>query len=107
MQSRLRSLYRTKQQTAASKASSSSSDTDLNSFGKRRRDAKLEKEEDYLNKPEIRLEIPDTLKGQLVDDWENVTKNQQLVPLPRQITINDVLSRYKKFKKDKRGNREL
>lgn len=38
----------------------------------------IKKEEDYLNRPEIRLDIPDTLKGRLVDDWENVTKNQQV-----------------------------
>jgi mortality factor 4-like protein 1 len=101
MQSRLKSLYRTKQSTSATKT------TDADTLGKRRRDAKNEKEEDYLRKPEIKLDIPDTLKGQLVDDWENVTKNQQLVTLPRQVTINDVLSRYKRFKKDKKGSREL
>ncbi|KAG2228714.1 MRG-domain-containing protein [Thamnidium elegans] len=105
MQYRLRALYRTKQ--SSSTKSACSLDTEPNSLGKRRRDAKNEKEEDYLNRPEIKLDIPDTLKGQLVDDWENVTKNQQLVTLPRQITINDVLARYKRFKKDKRGNREL
>ncbi|KAI7864107.1 MRG-domain-containing protein, partial [Spinellus fusiger] len=64
-------------------------------------------EEDYLNKPEIRLDIPDTLKGQLVDDWENVTKNQQLVTLPRKPTVNEVLDRYKQYKKEKKHGREL
>jgi mortality factor 4-like protein 1 len=101
MQSRLKALYRTKQ---TPKTSSSSG---TNSLGKRRRDAKNEKEEDYLKKPELRLDIPDTLKGQLVDDWENVTKNQQLVTLPRTVNVNDVLARYKRFKKDKKGSREL
>ncbi|RCH86850.1 Esa1p-associated factor, partial [Rhizopus stolonifer] len=92
MQSRLKTLYRVKQ---TGKDAARSSTTDPSNLGKRRRDAKQEKEEDYLRRPEIRLDIPDTLKGQLVDDWENVTKNQQLVTLPRTITINDVLSRYK------------
>lgn len=103
MQSRLKSLYRTK---PTSKASSNFIGTS-SSLGKRRRDAKNEKEEDYLRKPELKLDIPDTLKGQLVDDWENVTKNQQLVTLPRTVNVNDVLARYKRFKKDKKGSREL
>lgn len=33
---------------------------------------------DFLNRPEIKLTIPDTLKSILVDDWENVTKHQQV-----------------------------
>lgn len=102
MQSRLKTLYRTK---SSSKARASEGEG--NTLGKRRRDAKNEKEEQYMRNQEIRLDIPDTLKGQLVDDWENVTKNQQLVPLPRQLSINDVLARYKRFKKEKKGNREL
>ena len=31
-----------------------------------------------MKRMEIRIVIPDVLKGQLVDDWENVTKNQQV-----------------------------
>ncbi|KAG1447992.1 hypothetical protein G6F46_008952 [Rhizopus delemar] len=100
MQLRLRDLYRMKQ-------SGKSQNTYTEELGKRRRDAKLEKEEDYLRKPEIKIDIPDALKGQLVDDWENVTKNQQLVTLPREITVNGVLDRYKVYKKEKKGSREL
>jgi mortality factor 4-like protein 1 len=33
---------------------------------------------DFLSRPEIKLNIPDTLKSILVDDWENVTKHQQV-----------------------------
>jgi mortality factor 4-like protein 1 len=36
---------------------------------------------EFLNRPEIKLAIPDTLKSVLVDDWENITKHQQ-VPKP-------------------------
>lgn len=104
MQQRLKTFYRTNQSGGKS---TQQSDGEGSNLGKRRRDAKLEKEEDYLYRPEIKLDIPDTLKGQLVDDWENVTKNQQLVTLPRTINANEVLSRYKRFKKDKKGNREL
>jgi hypothetical protein len=31
-----------------------------------------------MKRMEIRIVIPDVLKGQLVDDWENITKNQQV-----------------------------
>lgn len=108
MQARLKSLYSNKSSSSSSKSTSAAAgEGSSSSLGKRRRDAKNEKEQDYLARPEIKLDIPDTLKGQLVDDWENVTKNQQLVTLPRQVTINEVLVRYKRFKKDKKGNREL
>ncbi|KTW31573.1 hypothetical protein T552_00211 [Pneumocystis carinii B80] len=62
---------------------------------KRSRDADLEKEEDFTVKPEINIPIPDTLKAQLVDDWENITKNQQLVSLPRSPTVTEILQNYK------------
>jgi mortality factor 4-like protein 1 len=35
-------------------------------------------EDDYLNRPEIRVPIPDMLKSQLVDDWEFITKDQRV-----------------------------
>ena len=46
-------------------------------------------------KPEIRLTIPDILKVSLVDDWEYITKNNQLVPLPRKPSIHTILQGYK------------
>jgi len=38
--------------------------------------------------------MPDHLKALLVDDWENVTKNLQLVPLPSKTPANAVLTAY-------------
>lgn len=35
-------------------------------------------EDEYMKRPEIKITIPDTLKVQLVDDWEAVTKNNQV-----------------------------
>lgn len=55
----------------------------------------IEKEEDYLKRQDVRVNIPDTLKAHLVDDWENVTKNQQLVPLPRDPCVVDILEKYR------------
>ena len=46
---------------------------------KRIRDLAAEKEDDYLKRPEIRIPIPDRLKVQLVDDWENITKDQRVL----------------------------
>lgn len=36
--------------------------------------------------------FPSALKRQLVDDWEFITKEQKLVPLPREPTVSGVLS---------------
>ena len=38
--------------------------------------------------------MPDHLKAILVDDWENVTKNQQLVPLPHPHPVDQILNDY-------------
>lgn len=35
-------------------------------------------EVEFLRRPEIKFPVPDVLKVQLVDDWEYVTKNQQV-----------------------------
>lgn len=35
-------------------------------------------EDDRGNKPEMKLNLPEILKVMLVDDWENVTKNNQV-----------------------------
>lgn len=103
IQERLLSLYHVKKKAIGVETT----------LGKRRRAGdedeprRTEKESDYLALPEVKLDIPDSLKSQLVDDWENVTKNQQLVTLPRDTNIKDVLALYKKFKKENKGNREL
>ncbi|KAG8994507.1 Esa1p-associated factor, partial [Tulasnella sp. 427] len=48
-----------------------------------------------MKKPEMKLDVPDVLKVVLVDDWEAVTKNNQLVPLPRSPTVEDILAEFK------------
>lgn len=62
---------------------------------KRGRDMEIEKEEDYLKRHDVKIAIPDSLKAYLVDDWENVTKNQQLVPLPRDPAVKQILQKYR------------
>jgi len=38
----------------------------------------LVEEDEFRNKPEIKIVIPDVLKVKLVDDWEAITKNAQV-----------------------------
>jgi hypothetical protein len=59
-------------------------------------------EDAFHARPSIKLVIPDHLKAILVDDWENVTKNQQLVPLPSAHPVNQILADYLAFEKPKR-----
>ena len=54
----------------------------------------LEQEEQFYARPSVKIPIPDTLKAMLVDDWENVTKNQQLVPLPHAHPVDEILNEY-------------
>ncbi|KAI9812381.1 MAG: Esa1p-associated factor [Thelocarpon impressellum] len=51
-------------------------------------------EESFHTRPSVRLIVPDHLKALLVDDWENVTKNLQLVPLPSKTPANKILAHY-------------
>ncbi|ERS99261.1 hypothetical protein HMPREF1624_04459 [Sporothrix schenckii ATCC 58251] len=60
------------------------------------------KEDNFHNRPSIRLTLPDHLKAALVDDWENVTKNQQLVPLPHKVPAETVLDDYLTFERPHR-----
>lgn len=61
---------------------------------KRTREADAEKDEAYT--PTLHLQVPDLLKARLVDDWEWVTKDQRLVPLPREgHTVADILQEYR------------
>ncbi|KAI9776116.1 MAG: Esa1p-associated factor [Candelina submexicana] len=59
-------------------------------------------EESFHARPSVRLVIPDHLKALLVDDWENVTKNLQLVPLPSKSPANAILTTYFDEEKGKR-----
>jgi mortality factor 4-like protein 1 len=51
--------------------------------------------DDFSKRMEVKIIIPDELKVKLVDDWEHVTKNQKLIPLPRTPTVTEILEEYK------------
>ena len=53
------------------------------------------KQEDaFTSKLAVKIPMPDNLKSILVDDWEQVTKNQSLVPLPVPHPVNEILDMY-------------
>ncbi|KAI1328584.1 MRG-domain-containing protein [Xylariaceae sp. FL0255] len=64
---------------------------------RRGKDFDLENEESFHSRPSVNLIIPDVLKGLLVDDWENVTKNFQLVPLPHPKPVTKILDDYSAY----------
>ena len=59
-------------------------------------------EETFNMRPAIHISIPDHIKSILVDDWENVTKNLSLVPLPSKPSANEILTSYFDEEKNKR-----
>ncbi|TVY49604.1 Chromatin modification-related protein [Lachnellula occidentalis] len=59
-------------------------------------------EETFHARPSIQLPIPDHVKAILVDDWENVTKNQQLVPLPSAHPVSEILDDYYSYESPRR-----
>ncbi|KAH6712947.1 MRG-domain-containing protein [Leptodontidium sp. MPI-SDFR-AT-0119] len=59
-------------------------------------------EETFHTRPSIQLPVPDHIKAILVDDWENVTKNQQLVPLPAANPVNKILDDYLDYEQPRR-----
>ena len=42
----------------------------------------------------VNIPVPDHIQAMLVDDWENITKNNQLVPLPHRRPVNMILDNY-------------
>jgi mortality factor 4-like protein 1 len=48
--------------------------------------------------------MPDALKSILVDDWENITKNYQLVRLPSLYPVNRMLDDYYNQEKPRRND---
>ncbi|KAL0085962.1 MRG-domain-containing protein [Phycomyces blakesleeanus] len=97
-------LKRKPSRASASTSTSNHLNDTTESRRKRNRDSSMDKTrtEDDIKRPEFKLPIPEILKGLLVDDWENVTKNKQLVHLPREPSVNQILEYYRQ---DARGRR--
>ncbi len=59
-------------------------------------------EESFYSRPSVHIPMPDMIKGYLVDDWENVTKNLFLVNLPSLCPVNWIIDDYYYRERDKR-----
>lgn len=57
----------------------------------------------------IKIPVPDFIKSLLVDDWEEVTKNLSLIPLPASKPANMIIDEYFDEEKEKRfpGSAEM
>ncbi|GAY50257.1 hypothetical protein CUMW_125240 [Citrus unshiu] len=51
----------------------------------------------------VKIQIPSTLKKQLVDDWEFVNQQDKLVKLPRSPNVDDILTKYLQYRSKKDG----
>lgn len=60
----------------------------------------MENYEDFLNKNEVKIRIPEDLKTILTDDWELIINQKKLVHLPFEVTINELLNQYLIIKKN-------
>ncbi|XP_055959548.1 protein MRG1 isoform X2 [Mercurialis annua] len=69
---------------------------------KRKSDSGMEKDNLSAEKF-IKIQIPSTLKKQLVDDWEYVTQQDKLVKLPRSPNVDDILTKYLEYRSKKDG----
>ncbi|XP_020421558.1 protein MRG1 isoform X2 [Prunus persica] len=51
----------------------------------------------------VKIQIPPTLRKQLVDDWEFIFQQDKLVKLPRSPTVDDILQKYLDYRTKKDG----
>ncbi|KAK9061885.1 hypothetical protein SSX86_019069 [Deinandra increscens subsp. villosa] len=67
---------------------------------KRKHESSAEKENTAVEKV-VGIEIPQTLKKQLVDDWGFVNEQNKLVELPRSPNVDDILKMYLEYRSKK------
>lgn len=74
---------------------------------KRRRadktDNSIETEVEHFSRPDVKIVISDDLKQHLVDDWNNITRQNKLVSLPSATPVDMILEAYCKSVEAKQG----
>lgn len=60
----------------------------------------VENDENYIPRVDVKITIPDDLKQWLIDDWDLITRQKQLVPIPRKRNIKEILDEYIKSRAD-------
>ncbi|KAI3799002.1 hypothetical protein L1987_34290 [Smallanthus sonchifolius] len=69
--------------------------------GKKRKHESSDEKENASVEKLVDIEIPQTLKQQLVDDWEFVNEQNKLVKLPRFPNIDDIMKMYLEYRSKK------
>ena len=68
--------------------------SDSQSRRKRSRLTNSDNDDSFPPRMDIRIAIPQELQHWLVDDWDLITRQKQLVPLPRKKTVHHILQDY-------------